>query len=111
MMSRLICSLALILAVLSSGGCRKAQQPDQPQQPTKATEASVAKQSTSAGPMEKEGRQPEPAEKQSRPPEKHSQPQRLNPAFPYPDGYKPEIRLSPPPVPPEIVGPSPPIKR
>lgn len=104
MMSRLICSLALILAVLSSGGCRKAQQPDQPQQPTKATEASVAKQSTSAVQAEKERPQREP-------PEKHSQPQRLNPAFPYPDGYKPDIRLSPPPVPPEIVGPSPPIKR
>jgi hypothetical protein len=111
MMSRLICSLALILAVLSSGGCRKAQQPDQLQQPTKATEASASDQSTSPSQADKQRPQPEPAEKQSLPPEKHSQPQRLNPAFPYPDGYKPEIRLSPPPVPPEIVGPSPPIKR
>jgi len=106
-----MCLLALILAVWPSGGCQRPQQPDQPQQPTKATEASVGDQSSSATQTEKQRPQPEPPEKQPQPAEKHSQRQRLNPAFPYPEGYRPEIRLNPPPVPPEIVGPSPPIKR
>lgn len=96
----------LLALILLSASCRRGEQAvepsSSPDQPRQAQQGELSDSRHEAAPL-KPSQPPETPE--PTPPKS----QRLNPAFPYPDGYQPEIRLDPPPVPPEVMGPSPPI--